>query len=212
MAKLTFFHCPRTCSLASFAALEESGLPFDAREINLRSSDAVGAYRLINPTGTVPALLIGDVLLTENLAILSYVAKSSPEMNLIPSDAEGMARCLSLMAWMASTVHITRRMRSAPFRFVEDEAAQERIREVGQVRFWENLKRVDAKLDGNPWLLGKQMSVADFYALAFYDWGTRDGYNMPELEAYTALKDRLAARPGVARALRRERSILAESA
>lgn len=208
MPELTFYHCPRTCSLASHAALEEAGLPFTAQLIDLRSVEDVAAFRAVNPSGTVPALAIDGRLIRENVAILSYAALAAPEAQLMPTDPEGMARCLSILAWMSSTVHITRRMNSAPFRFVADDHAQQELRAVGHERFWENLQKIDA-LAADGWLLGPRFSVADCYALAFYDWGIRDHYPMGELENFSRLADRAKARPAVARALTAERSRLA---
>lgn len=209
MPDLTFYHCPRTCSLASYAALEEAGLPFTPRLIDLRSADEVTAFRLLNPAGTVPALSIDGRVIRENVAILSYAALAAPEAELMPTDPEGVARCLSVLAWMSSTVHITRRMNTAPFRFVADEYAQQELRAAGHERFWENLQRIDAlAVDG--WLLGPRFSIADCYALAFYDWGVRDHYPMRDLGNFSRLVDEAKARPAVARALVAERSRLAD--
>jgi len=57
-------------------------------------------------------------------------------------------------------------------------------------------------------MLGDQFTVADCYALVFYDWGVQDGFDMAALPAFTAFKDRMLARPAVLRALERHRSVL----
>ena len=86
MPELTYFYTPTTCSLASHIALEESGLAFEASRIRLHDPDAVAVWCRTNPSGGVPALLSDGRLLTENVAILDYVARLVPEAGLLPDD------------------------------------------------------------------------------------------------------------------------------
>jgi glutathione S-transferase len=44
-------------------------------------------------------------VLTENVAILTYLARSFPHAKLLPEEPIGMARCLSRMAYLSNTVH-----------------------------------------------------------------------------------------------------------
>lgn len=206
MPSLTFYYTPTTCSLASHVALEESGLPFDVSRIRLHDPDSVAIWRQTNPAGGVPALVSDGRLLTENVAILDYVARLAPEAGLLPDDTFDQARAVSLTAWFASTVHITGRMARAPFRFTPDERTYEPLKIEGRKRFDANLRKVDAMLDGRDWLVGDRLSVADAYALVFYAWGVAGDYPMADLKNYSALARRMAERPGVQRAMAREKT------
>lgn len=206
MPSLTFYYTPTTCSLASHVALEESGLPFEVSRIRLHDPDAVAIWRQTNPAGGVPALVSEGRLLTENVAILDYVARLAPEAGLLPDDTFDQARVVSLTAWFASTVHITGRMARAPFRFTPDETTYEPLKIEGRKRFEANLRKVDAMLDGRDWLVGNRLSVADAYALVFYAWGVAGDYPMADLKCYSALARRMAERPGVQRAMAREKT------
>src|SRR3546814_3737037 len=67
---------PGSCSLASHAALEEAGLPYEAELIDLtQNAQFSDAYRQKNPWARVPALQIGDDVLTENIAILNHISE-----------------------------------------------------------------------------------------------------------------------------------------
>ena len=206
MPSLTFYYTPTTCSLASHVALEESGLPFDVSRIRLHDPDSVAIWRHTNPAGGVPALVSDGRLLTENVAILDYIARLAPDAGLLPDDAFDQARAVSLTAWFASTVHITGRMARAPFRFTPDESTYEPLKIEGRKRFEANLRKVDAMLDGRDWLVGDRLSVADAYALVFYAWGVAGDYPMADLKSYKALARRMAERPGVQRAMAREKT------
>lgn len=202
---LHFYFTPSTCSLASHIALEESGAPFEAELVKLHRPEAVETYKQVNPRGTVPALTVDGVLLTETVAITTFVARSFPEAKLMPEELGAMAQCISLMSWFSSSVHIQRRQYRAPMRFTPDEAAHPGLRTAGQTLTWANLQRIDGMLRGKTWLMGDQYTVADGYALLFYGWGLVDEQPMSDLKAFTAWKDRMLQRPAVRRALERER-------
>lgn len=206
MPELTFYYTPTTCSLASHIALEESGLPFEASRIRLHDPEAVAIWRQTNPSGSVPALISNGRLLTENVAILNYVARLAPEAGLLPDEPFDQATALSLTAWFASTVHITGRMARAPLRFTADETAWEPLKTEGRIRFEANMRKVDTLLAGRDWLVGDRLSVADAYALVFYAWGVAGDYPMTEMTHYSALARRMAERPGVQRAMAREKT------
>src|SRR3546814_9011012 len=90
---------PGSCPLASHAAWEEAGLPYEAELIDLtQNAQFSDAYRQKNPWARVPALQIGDDVLTENIAILNHIAELVPEKALLPT--EGLARARAL-EWLA---------------------------------------------------------------------------------------------------------------
>jgi glutathione S-transferase len=102
---LTLYYCPGACSTAAHIALEETGAGYGRRFINLKSGEQnAPAFRKVNPRGQVPALDVGETIITESVAILSYIGRSFPDAQLLPSDAVGDARCLAVLAWIARTV------------------------------------------------------------------------------------------------------------
>jgi len=66
------FHVPRTRSVRVLWMLEEMGLPYEAVKISFPPTDP--EFLALNPTGTLPLLIDGDVRLTESVAILQYLA------------------------------------------------------------------------------------------------------------------------------------------
>src|SRR4051794_23191815 len=105
---LTLYFSPGACSMASHIALEEIGQPYEEKQILLAKGEQKTAeYQKVNPRGKVPALGIdGGRILTENTAILTYLARRFPKKKLLPSDPLEEARCISQMAWFSNTVHI----------------------------------------------------------------------------------------------------------
>jgi glutathione S-transferase len=210
---LTLYYSPGACSMASHIGLEETGASYEVKPIYLaKGEQKTEAYMKINPRGKVPALAVDGKVLTENVAILTYLGKSFPEKKLLPADPVEQARCLSTMAWLSNTVHPSFTHIFRPERFAEDPAAQANVKETGKKAFWANLQEIDGLLAGKDWLMGDRFTLADPYALVFYGWGRRIDLPVQELKAYTALKERLLERPAVQKVLQREDSILLKAA
>ena len=67
-------------------------------------------------------------------------------------------------------------------------------------------------LEGKDWIMGKQYTAADPYALVFYGWGVRGEFPMKELAAYSAWKERMLKRPAVRKILESEQNVLLKAA
>jgi hypothetical protein len=127
---LTLYYAPGACSMASHIALEETGAPYEAKPVNLMQGEHLKPEYMnaVNPRAKVPALKTDDGILTENVAILNYLARTFPDKHLLPTDPIGTARALSQMAYLSNTVHpaFTHIMR--PGRFASDESAHDNIK------------------------------------------------------------------------------------
>ena len=208
---LTLYYSPGACSMASHITIEETGAPYEAKQVLLAKGEhKTPEYAAINPRAKVPALRADDQVLTESVAILYYLAKRFPEAKLLPGDLFAEARCVSTMAWLSNTVHpgFTRVFR--PERFAAEESAQAAVKASGREAFWSSLQEIDALLKGKEWMAGGQYTVCDPYALVFYGWGLRIDLPVRELASYTAWKDRMVQRPAVRKILEREKNPILE--
>ena len=84
MTALTLYTHPWSRGRVTRWMLEEAGLPYATETLEYGTSMKAPAYRAINPMGKVPALKHGDTVVTENSAILMYLADLVPEKNLAP--------------------------------------------------------------------------------------------------------------------------------
>lgn len=80
-------------------AFEEVRVRFDSFEANSEFKRAIGA---VNPTGKVPVLVHGDLVVWDTLAIAEYVAETHPNKKLWPTDPKARARARSICAEMHS--------------------------------------------------------------------------------------------------------------
>jgi len=164
---MKLYYSSGSCSLASHIVLEESGARFDTKRLNLREGEQrTPEYLQINPKGKVPALQLDDgTVLTENPAIMSWVADTHPQASLLPKPGElQRAKAQEWLAWCASAVHPSFGPIFAAAR--NKTSADETQRSTVQ----SNLDLFDRWLGGKPFVLGDTFSAADAYTIVFYLW------------------------------------------
>ena len=96
-------------SLRSYLALTHAGLSFDVEVVWLDRPDTAAALAAASPTGRVPVLRHGELVISDSLAICEYAAELAPEAGLWPADREARARARSLAAEMHSGFEALRR-------------------------------------------------------------------------------------------------------
>ena len=191
--------------MAPHIALEETGTAYNAVEIDeVGGEHLTEAYRKINPRAKVPALKLDDGrVITENVAIQTYIARMHPHARLLPVDPGGEAQALSLMCFFATTVHPIFGRFWRPERSTDDSSAHGGIKAKARAMFFDYLREIDGLLVGRPWFF-ERFTTVDAYAFVFYTWGQRVTLPVHELAAYSAHKDRMLGRPAVQHVLARE--------
>lgn len=195
------FMTPFACSLAAHIALREAGIDFEPVKVDLRAKKtATGAdYLAINPKGYVPALqLDNNDVLTENVALLQFIADRKPESNLAPPPASlDRYRLQEWLAFINSEVH----KNFSPF---FNPAAVEGHKQVAKDILTKRFGYLQGVLASRQYLLGNQFTVADAYLFTVLNWGARVGIDIGQWPALKAYSERVGARPNVGAALAAE--------
>lgn len=203
---LTLHYAPRTCSLASLIALEESGLGFEVKKLDLaggaqRSPD----YLAINPKGRVPALVGDRGILTETPAILAYIAQVTPGGRLAPlDDAFAFARMQAFNSYLCSTVHVAHAHKLRGVRWTDDAAAIETMKAKVPENMAECFRLIEETIFTGPWVMGNAYSVADPYLFTIGGWLKGDGVDPARFPKVAEHRARMLERPAVQRAVARE--------
>lgn len=80
-------------------------LPYESVLVDLMQDAQHGpAYLAINPRGEVPALVDGDLILRDSMAILVYLARKQDDEGWLPTDPAGMAEVAEWLAFAASWI------------------------------------------------------------------------------------------------------------
>lgn len=85
MSQVTLYHCPRTRGFHALWMLEEVGIPYEVKIVNIRDEAQSEAYGAINPMRKVPALDVDGHLVTESTAICAWLADACPQAGLAPA-------------------------------------------------------------------------------------------------------------------------------
>lgn len=185
---------PAACSLADHIALCEAKIDVDTVKVDLttRRTEDGGDFTKVNPKGYVPALQFDDgTVLTENAAILCWVADRAPE--LAPRGEMGRIRLVEMLSFIASEIHKPFIRSFFPLDEKDKEAADRMIAT--------RLAYLEAQLNGD-YLFGDRYSVADAYLYVMLHWANLTKRVLsPKLAAFF---DRVHRRPAVQQALRRE--------
>ncbi|MBS4086375.1 glutathione S-transferase C-terminal domain-containing protein [Pseudomonas rustica] len=200
----TLFIFPGACSFAAHVVIHELQLPISVERVTL--GDPNSPYRQINPTGRVPALLLDNqTLLTENTAILPYLADLKPGTELFaPAGSVERAQIQGWLGYVATEVHVGAfRPINRPERYSADESAFPGIRQRALEQLSNALKPIEARLAQTEYLVGDRFTVADAYLGVFLGWSARVGV-LNDFPALQAALGRFRARESVVQTLAAE--------
>ncbi|MBQ5950362.1 glutathione transferase GstA [Massilia sp. ST3] len=198
---MKLYFAPGACSLAPHLVLLQLGLPFSTERVSLRTKlTKDGAdYRSVNPKGQLPALVLDDgTVLTENAAVLQYIADQAPESGLAPAlGSFARYRLMEWLSYLSTEVH----KRFSP---MFSPAVTAEIREAAWTSLAAPLTYLAGKVDGEHYLMGEQFTVADAYLFAILNWIGFAKFTMNDWPTLQAYHSRVAALPAVQEAMRRE--------
>lgn len=196
---LTLYYAKGTSALAAHILLEEVGAAYTAVEVALNE----GAHKRddflrINPKARVPALDTPGGVITENPAILTYVAATHPKAGMLPEGAFARAEADALNAYLCATVHVAFAHKFRAARWADDPAAQEAMGAKVADNLADCAALIEAHYLRGPWALGNQFTLCDAYLALVPRWLTIAGVDIgayPKLSAHWAA---LRARPAAA--------------
>ncbi len=191
--KLIFFHSPNTRSAGVRILLEELGAPYELHALNMKAGEQRQAdYLKINPMGKVPAILHGDALVTEQVAIYIYLADLFPAAGLAPALNDPLrGPYLRWLAYYGSCFEpggVDRALKRDP--------APPSMCPYGD--FDTMLQTVVDQLKKGPYILGDRFSAADVLWGTSLTWMTAFKL-VPELPEITRYIARITARPSFAK-------------
>ena len=198
---------PGSCARVPLIALEEAGADFSLQTIAFMAGEHKSPeFRQRNPKGKVPALHIDGLDLTENVAILDYLANRFPEARLLPEADTALARAerLADLAFCAATLHpLVTRIRMSPL--FAGLAAARAVWQKGCEAMDEYFALIDRRLADGAWWYGEHWSVIDAYLnwIFFRVDGAR--YDVARFENFVRHDEAMRLRPAFQRALARER-------
>jgi glutathione S-transferase len=200
---MKLYYLPGACSLSDHIVLEWIGQPYESHRV-AREELGSPAYLQLNPSGMVPALQEPDGwVLTENVAILNYLADKFPLAGLGGEGARGRAEVNRWLAYLNSDLHPLFKPVFRPERFIDDTAAQEALRAKSVQRLRAYYERINTQLHGRDWLTGTR-SFADPYLFVVLRWAMGKGVDLSGLDNLPRFHQRMMEDAGVKAAMQQE--------
>lgn len=197
---MRLFYSPGACSLAPHIVIREAGLDVNLDRVTFgekRTTEDGRDFYSINPQGAVPTLELdnGEVL-TENAAVMQYLASLAPTADLAPQDGMAHWRLLETLNFIATELH---KGFSPLFHKPSPELRAAQIKQLQN-----RLALLQGKLGAKPFLLGDRFTIADAYAFVNLRWAHKFGIDISGLPKLAAYFERLLARRSVRQALEEE--------
>ena len=200
---MKLYYSPGACSLADHIALEWIGQPYEAIRMS-REDRKTPAYLKINPAGAVPALEQAGWVLTQNAAILNYLADSFPQSGLGGDGTpKGRAEVNKWLALVNSDMHPAFHPLFGSTAYLGDAAMVEKSKDAARAKLRGLFERVDAQLAGRDWVAGTR-SIADPYLYVVSRWAKAQGIDLAGLDNLARFVARMEADPAVQKVLKDE--------
>ena len=182
---MKLYYSPGACSLASHIALLEGGLDFELERVDLKSkrTETGADFNVINTKGYVPALVLDSHdIVTENIAVLDWIATQSPRLGLEGPLAR--TQLLQALAYISTEIH---KSFKPFFTGASDEDKAKAEMYINKRLRWLAERKV------GKFLFGNQPTVADFYLFVTLRWAAKFKVAIPE--GLVVLQIRMMDRP-----------------
>jgi glutathione S-transferase len=202
---MDLYFSPLACSMATRISLYESGGAANFLEVDPKTKQLVGDgsdYRAVYALGMVPALRTDDgLLLTENAAILQYVADRSPDSGLAPAAPAARTQLHRWLCFIGTELH------KGLFAPLLSKKTPEAMKAYILANNLSRLAYLDKYLTGREFLL-EHFTVADAYLTTVLNWTQAiPAIAMSDYPALAAYLDRQRKRASVAKAISEEATL-----
>ena len=195
---------PGACSMVPHVALEWAKADY---ELEILNHDSVKSeeYLRINPQGSVPAIVDGETVVTQNIAVQTYIDAKYPDANIFGANNSPAERA-QIMQWLAfinSDVHKSFGPLFGPDNFVTDEDAQADLKEKAKKKIVGLLKYPNEQLGTHDYLTGTK-TTADIYLYVILTWAKKMELDLSAYKNLNAFISRIESDAGVTEVIRQE--------
>lgn len=168
---LTLYYSKGSSALASHILLEEVRAHYRTVEISIPKGEHLSpGFLKLNPKGRVPALQTPQGLLTENPAILEYIAATHPEAGLLPQGPFAQAQARAFASYICSTAHVAFAHKQRGARWADDAASCADMKNVVPRNMRDCAEFLETHLTLAPWTMGQSYSFCDPYLFLLGRW------------------------------------------
>lgn len=166
------FYYPRNASWAPHMVLESIGVDYDLvlvdRKKNAQKSKE---YLKLNPTGTIPTLIQGEMVVFESAAICMHLCDEHPSAGLMPPAGSPLRPlCLQWLLYFNTTLQSELMLYFYPGKHTMDSTQVDSIVKAQEHRITDILVYIDQELNNKVFVLGDTLSVCDYFLFMLLHW------------------------------------------
>jgi glutathione S-transferase len=203
---MELYFAPLACSLATRIALYEAGAPARYTQANTHTKKLLDGsdFFAINAMGQVPALRLDDgSILTENTAILQYVAEQFPQARLTPAGGRERSELQQWLGFIGTELH------KAIFIPLLDDKASAEVKAYARDKIALRMRILQTHLRDREYVLDS-FSIADAYLTTVLNWANASKIDLQQWPEVHAYYQRMLQRPSIARAAGEEFALYKE--
>lgn len=189
-----------SCALAAHISLLWTGEPFELQMLTRDELDKP-EIRTLSPNGKVPILVDRDLVLTQNTAILNYIADRFPDANLAGSTPAQRAQTNLWLGFINSDMHPAYTPLFGATAYLENPQTIEHTKTHARKLVHKYFAQINAHLANRHWLTGTR-SIADAYLFITCLWAGRVDVDLEGLDHLAAFIVRMQANPAVQQAMK----------
>ncbi|PHS69025.1 MAG: glutathione S-transferase [Methylophaga sp.] len=205
---ITLYGSAQSRSFKALWALEEAGIPYEYKQVNIGKTDENGTqteqYKRLNIQGKVPTLVDDDFVLTESAAILNYIANTSENKTLIPHDNNILQAQYDQICYFVLSELEQPLWTFVKHMFVLPKELRIKRTEIKKITAWEFAKQLETLshlLNNRQFAVNNHFTMADIMISFTLRWAKSIKFEIPEdLMRYS---DRMYQRPACQRALKK---------
>ncbi len=186
---MKLFWAPQTRSQRAIWMLEEAGVDYEMELVDIRATDRkdMKEFLAASPMGKVPALVDGDIHMSESAAICMYIADKSAPGVLAPTVDDPQRG--KFLYWVLYTPSVVEPAMSEKYNEVKADRSRSGWGDFGLM-----ITTLDNALEGKEWILGDRFTAADVM-LGSSAVFMRMFNMLPDNRNIDAYADRCMARP-----------------
>ena len=209
---LVLYYAPVTCALAPYVTLTEAQAEFEVRPVNMGKRQHMSPdYLKLNPKHKVPVLAVDGQILTESIAIQTWIARKYPAARLLPADPWQELKAIAVMSWCSSGIHPFLARINSPARVCDAPGAEDSVKRLAQEQLFENFAVAEDMLAGREHFFD-HFTAADAHFFWCFRRATQFKLDMSSFKNGMAHFERMQTRASVQKVLDYEKSVQAEFA
>lgn len=165
---MKLYYLPGACPLAPQIVMEWMGLPYELKEVP-RAELKAPAFLALNPQGSVPVLIDGDLTLTQSVAILEYLNERHPQAGLHGQTPKDRAEVRRWLSFCNADLHRTFAIIFGVQTYTDDPATQKQLIAKASERLLFLFGIANQQLADQDYLAGSR-SIADPYLYTVLRW------------------------------------------